>query len=353
MPARPLPAPPRRHAGDPHATAGAPCARSGGRGCERRRARATTIAVARPSNRPSGAPLPGFDSEAGGQSLLVCADEASYRHRLPLVGRTDLHPLVQAAYTAFTQRYPLVLSPDVVWLCLARGFTFHLAANDEQRRRFLPDNHEFALVADRPDFTLGEVNPWPALFPDFSRQISARVGSLRDLVTSTFSTTGPVERVSSELTVATPLAPHHAWEAAVPGRHGVPAARDPARVPARHVRRLALGAPARGDARLRRARSMDPRAPARARPDRRLGGGARRHDVLARVLPVRELGRRADRVDPRAVSLPARLAQRLLRPESLYRDMARAMADGGGPERRARGLSGTRRDRGSPRCRPA
>ncbi|WP_437560953.1 DUF4419 domain-containing protein [Sorangium sp. So ce542] len=175
----------------------------------------TTIAVAEVE--PATAPLPGFDSEAAVQSLLVAPIEASYRHRLPLVGRTDLHPLVQAAYTAFTQRYPLVISPDVVWFCLARGFTLHLAASDEQRRRFLAEDRDFELVVERPDFNLGQVNPWPALFPDFSRQVSARVGTLRDLVTANFSTTGPVERVSSELTVATPLAPHFDWEPPFPG----------------------------------------------------------------------------------------------------------------------------------------
>ncbi|WP_437783487.1 DUF4419 domain-containing protein [Sorangium sp. So ce1097] len=175
----------------------------------------TTIAVA--DVEPATAPLPGFESEAAIQGLLVSPIEATYHHRLPLVGRTDLHPLVQAAYIAFTQRYPLVLSPDVVWLCLARGFTLHLAASPEHRRRFLTDDSEFALLVEQPDFTLGDVNPWPALFPDFSRQVSERVGPLRDLVTSNFSTTGPVERVSSELTVATPFAPHHDWEPPFPG----------------------------------------------------------------------------------------------------------------------------------------
>ncbi|WP_437817271.1 DUF4419 domain-containing protein [Sorangium sp. So ce1078] len=175
----------------------------------------TTIAVAEVE--PATAPLPGFDCEAAVQSLLVAPIEASYRHRLPLVGRTDLHPLVQAAYTAFTQRYPLVISPDVVWFCLARGFTLHLAANDEQRRRFLAEDHDFELIVERPDFTLGDVNPWPALFPDFSRQVSARVGALRDLVAANFSSTGPVERVSSEFTVATPLAPHFDLEPPFPG----------------------------------------------------------------------------------------------------------------------------------------
>ncbi|WP_441291216.1 DUF4419 domain-containing protein [Sorangium sp. KYC3313] len=174
----------------------------------------TTIAVA--DVEPSTAPLPAFDEEASVQSLLVSPIEAAFRHRLPLVGRTDVHPLVQAAYMAFTQRYSLVLSPDVIWFCIARGFTLHLAANEEQRRQFLVDERDFDLRLDRPDFTLGQVNPWPVAFPEFSTQIAARVGKLSELVTGNFSTTGPVERMASELTVMTPFVPDYEWQPPFP-----------------------------------------------------------------------------------------------------------------------------------------
>ncbi|AUX41006.1 hypothetical protein SOCE26_024100 [Sorangium cellulosum] len=175
----------------------------------------STIAVA--DVQPATSPLPEFDSAAALQSLLVARVEAAFRHRLPLVGRTALHPLVQAAHTAYTQRYPLVLSPDVIWFCLARGFTLHLATNDAQRRRFLPEDHAFELHIDRPDFTLGGANPWPVVFPDFFSQISARIDRLWGLVTGNFSTTGPVERLSSALTVTTPFAPHFDGDPPFPG----------------------------------------------------------------------------------------------------------------------------------------
>ncbi|WP_437990713.1 DUF4419 domain-containing protein [Sorangium sp. So ce145] len=180
----------------------------------------TTIDVAEVA--PSTAPLPAFDEEATVQSLLVSPVEAAYRHRLPLVGRTDVHPLVQAAYMAYTQRYPLVLSPDVVWFCLARGFTLHVAANEAQRRQVLLDDSDFELRIDRPDFTLGEVNPWPVAFSDFSTLITARIGKLRELVTASFSTTGPVERVASELTVMTPFVPHFEWQPPFPADMSFP-----------------------------------------------------------------------------------------------------------------------------------
>ncbi|WP_437632039.1 DUF4419 domain-containing protein [Sorangium sp. So ce854] len=180
----------------------------------------TTIAVT--DLEPATAPLPAFDEESTVQSLLVSSVEAAYRHRLPLVGRTDVHPLVQAATMAFTRRYPLVLSPDVIWFCLARGFTLHVAASEELRRQILADDSDFELTIDRPDFTLGEVNPWPVAFSDFSAQVAARVGKLRELVTAGFSTTGPVERVASELTVATLFAPHFEWQPPFPADMSFP-----------------------------------------------------------------------------------------------------------------------------------
>jgi hypothetical protein len=48
------------------------------------------------------------------------------------------HPLIEAVHTAFAEHYPLTLSPDDVWLCLAQGFALHVEANAEGlRSRFV------------------------------------------------------------------------------------------------------------------------------------------------------------------------------------------------------------------------
>jgi hypothetical protein len=165
----------------------------------------------------SEAPLPTFDADAEVQSLLGAPIAARYRWQRPLVGRTDLHPLVQAAYMAYTERCPIAISPDVIWWCLARGFTLHVAGNEALRRRFLREDRAFEITVDQPDFAPGRESPWPLLFADFSRQIGALVGDLRYLVAADFSTSGPVERMASELAAATPFAPHFAWEPPLPG----------------------------------------------------------------------------------------------------------------------------------------
>lgn len=117
-----------------------------------------------------------------------------------LVCANDAHALAQAAHDAFYRHHPLVLSPDAVWFCLAQGFAHHVALNAEAlRQRFVHHEGKKKLIVQRPDFFLGQPNPWPEAFAAFSDQIAQHVGRLRDLVVADFSTTGAVERAASEV----------------------------------------------------------------------------------------------------------------------------------------------------------
>jgi hypothetical protein len=117
-----------------------------------------------------------------------------------LVSANDMNALAQAAHDAFYMHYPLVLSPDAVWFCLAQGFAQHVSLNAEAlRHRFVRHEGKKKLVVARTDFELGRPNPWPEVFGAFSTQIAEHVGKMRDLVVANFSTTGPVERAGSEI----------------------------------------------------------------------------------------------------------------------------------------------------------
>src|ERR1043166_149994 len=112
----------------------------------------------------------------------------------------DTHPLVQMAHEAFYEHRPIVLSPDAIWFCLAQGFAHHVNRNVERlRKRFVKHDGKVQLFVDRPDFALGQPNPWPEAFSAFSEQLASHLGKLRDLVVSDFSTTGPIERAASEV----------------------------------------------------------------------------------------------------------------------------------------------------------
>jgi len=137
-----------------------------------------------------------------GKTTAIARVEQAYESDRKLVAATDISPLVQMAHDAFYEHRPITLSPDTVWFTIAQGFATHVNLNAEKlRHRFVKHEGKQKLVVMRPDFFLGQKNPWPEAFAAFSAQIGDHVGKLRDLVVNDFSTTGPLERAASEVLV--------------------------------------------------------------------------------------------------------------------------------------------------------
>lgn len=113
------------------------------------------------------------------------------------------HGFVSAATVAFEAHYPLVLSPDDVWLCLAQGFAAHVRLHAEElRSRFVAHQGKAMLAVRRDDFVRGSPdNDWPGVFTELSDKIAEHVGKKRDLIVADFTTTGPIERAASEVTL--------------------------------------------------------------------------------------------------------------------------------------------------------
>ncbi len=144
----------------------------------------SNVEVARDRKQP-------LDREATLKKLLHQPVEAFYPGTGRLVLCSDANALVEAVQLAFIEHRPLSLSPDSVWLCIARGFAEHVNQNaDTLRERLVRHPGQLTLVVERPDFTLGQPNPWPEAFAAFSDKIAEHVGKLRDLVVADFSTTG-------------------------------------------------------------------------------------------------------------------------------------------------------------------
>lgn len=116
-------------------------------------------------------------------------------------GRVFSHSFVEAAHLAFSDHYPLVLSPDSVWLCLAQGFGNHINANAEAlRKRFVSHEGKKAIIIERNSFSKGSPNnDWQGAFAEFSDKLAEYIGKKRDLVVSDFSTTGAIEKAASEV----------------------------------------------------------------------------------------------------------------------------------------------------------
>jgi len=130
-----------------------------------------------------------------------------------LVLPADGNAFAQAAEAAFYGHHPLRITPDAVWFCIAQGFAQHISLNAEALRgRFVGHEGKKKLVVERPDFFLGQPNPWPEAFAAFSSQIAKHIGKLADLVVADFSTTGPTERAASEVLLMDAFQPYFEYE---------------------------------------------------------------------------------------------------------------------------------------------
>ena len=126
---------------------------------------------------------------------------------LPKNGYTPLdggltNGLVEAIHISYSYHYPLVLSPDHIWMCIAQGFAAHVNQNAEKLRHlFVEHEGKKTIIVQRDDFVKGSPhNPWPEVFSEFSVQIRSHIGEkTHDLLTPSFTTTGPVEKAAAEI----------------------------------------------------------------------------------------------------------------------------------------------------------
>lgn len=111
------------------------------------------------------------------------------------------HPFIEAADLAFSGHYPLTISPDSVWFCIAQGFANHVNVNAEAlRKKFVSHEGKEAIILLRNNFIKGSPdNDWRGCFSEFSDKLAKRIGKKRDLVVGNFSTTSDIEKAVSEI----------------------------------------------------------------------------------------------------------------------------------------------------------
>jgi hypothetical protein len=109
---------------------------------------------------------------------------------------------VEAVGVAFARHYPLVLSPDSVWLTISQGLANHINKYAEDvRKKFVAHEGKVQIVIQRDGFIKGAPdNDWEGAFAEFSSHIKGHIGSANhQMIVADFSTTGAVERAASEV----------------------------------------------------------------------------------------------------------------------------------------------------------
>ena len=152
-----------------------------------------------------------IDREANSSKYLIGKNTIDYQYNIVASshGKDSLvnfgfHPFFQGMYQAYADHRPFVLSPDMIWLLISQGFSQHVNNNAEELRKlFVNFDGKLTLVVKNNVIDLKDPNsPWETVFPEFSKQISAYTGKdLINALTCDFSTTTPVSKVASEITI--------------------------------------------------------------------------------------------------------------------------------------------------------
>ncbi|MCF3110215.1 DUF4419 domain-containing protein [Niabella sp. CC-SYL272] len=114
------------------------------------------------------------------------------------------HSFFDGVYRAYADHRPLVISPDMIWLLIAQGFSQHINHNAAQYRKlFVAHSGQATLMVRNDAIRLDDPNsPWEQVFPEFTRQIADYTGpELIQTLTADFSTTTATTRLTSQITI--------------------------------------------------------------------------------------------------------------------------------------------------------
>lgn len=119
-------------------------------------------------------------------------------------------PVFEMMIKAYAEHRPLVLTPDAVWMLISQGFSHYVNQNPEALRgKFVDFDGKLDLVVQTEDDLFSGNADWDAIIGDFSETIEKNTkGSIVKTMTADFSTTGPVERIASQVMLMDAVKPY-------------------------------------------------------------------------------------------------------------------------------------------------
>ena len=137
--------------------------------------------------------------DAAEKNNSLVASSFANEHNLEYQGEG---PFFSTLVTAYANHMSVTLSPDMVWLLISQGFARYVDYHAEELRSLFVDHDgEMKLVVQGKDFLFDDAD-WPKLIGTFASLIDKNTkGDIAQVITADFSTTGPVERVASQITL--------------------------------------------------------------------------------------------------------------------------------------------------------
>ena len=114
------------------------------------------------------------------------------------------HALIGTLHSAYMQHYPLVISPDMIWLLICQGFSNHVNNNAEKlRSKFVNFEGKKPIQIVVGGTCLDELDgEWSALLDNFPDSIAVYTGEkLLDVLKCDFSTSNQTSSTASTITI--------------------------------------------------------------------------------------------------------------------------------------------------------
>lgn len=167
--------------------------------------------------------------ETAYKSVIRSITERSDRHKRTMedYGERDYplvnpggHPFVFAVQAAHGQHRPLVISPDMIWLMIAQGFSKHVANNAEELRSLLVNfkgKKMLNVKVSSHEFSKGSAdNNWEGIFPQFAEKIAKNTGQeITHLIGQRFSTSTNIEQAAFEISLMDAMSPYFHYSATI------------------------------------------------------------------------------------------------------------------------------------------
>ncbi len=142
-------------------------------------------------------------------ALALGADPGTH-----VIDQPEADPLLTAVSLAFRQHRPLVLSPDVVWLTIARGIGQHISFNAESlRTRLVRHIGKETLVLPVLEAPRAQASDWALVVGRLRTLLAARIGEGRArFFECDFSTSTEVERIASQVVLLSSYAAYFDYQ---------------------------------------------------------------------------------------------------------------------------------------------
>ena len=128
------------------------------------------------------------------------------------------HSFISGMREAYWHHRPITLSPDMIWVLIAQGFSHHVNANAEALRDRMVDfegKKELTCICDVESI---EQIDWEKTVDSFSINIAENTkGDIAEIIKADFSTTTQIERIASEITLMSAVKDYFVFTAAMIG----------------------------------------------------------------------------------------------------------------------------------------